>query len=143
MRKLTGLMLATVCVLGACSSKGKAAVQTGHTVHMKAILTSSPFNIGGATQQDCHGLHGYDDFSPGMSVTVKDGTGGIIGAGRLANDVAANGDLVGLVQCPLVGSVDVKDAEFYVVTLGKRGDQTFTQADMDKSGYSVTLQLGS
>jgi hypothetical protein len=115
----------------------------GHTLHVRFVLHATPYNIGGATQRDCIGLHGFEDFRSGISVTVKDGNGAVIGVGSLDNDPTASADLVGLKQCPLVGDITVKNAEFYVVTAGNRGDTTRSAADMKASNYAVELSLSA
>jgi hypothetical protein len=112
-----------------------------HSLGIRFSLITSGSSINGP-ETVCSGSGGYSDFQAGMNVTVHDGNGKIIGAGQLDND--PNSHLAHPnVECDLIGAIDIRDADFYVVTIGKRGDQTYAKADMAKRGYSMELTLGS
>lgn len=104
------------------------------------------------TWDGCFGSGGYDDFGPGMNVTVRDGQGDVVGVGSTeslseadrtgvwADDVTFSED--SSVSCVVKFTVDVKPAEFYSVEVGSRGDLTYSAAELEAAGWHVELSLG-
>ena len=118
----------------------------------------------------CFGDGGYDDFGPGMNVTIRDGDGSIVGTGNtetLENlppeveealddntDTTLPEDLDPLTgavlyakifdgtQCVVQFSVPVKDAEFYAVSVGKRGELSYSKSELEERDWWVELTLG-
>ncbi|MFZ4433862.1 MAG: hypothetical protein ACOYOQ_11780 [Microthrixaceae bacterium] len=111
---------------------------------------------------DCEGTGGYSDFTEGQDLTVRDGQGTIIGAGQVRHptdvtdlqnhSTADERDTFAQVWdklsddssfgCVLVFDVEVKDADFYELTLGRRGTQTWTRAELEAQDFRVSVSLG-
>ncbi len=159
-------ILAGVLAITACGDDAPAA-----KAHIRGTFTLNQQTgmVGGAK---CHGTNGYDDFAPGMDVTVKDGKGEIVGAGAARNisftddsddefllasnkatgwasDDAATAEEIrdGVKHtwgflCTMVFDVEVKDAEFYSVEIGSRGDQTYSRDDLKATDGYLALSLG-
>ncbi|MGY1808554.1 hypothetical protein ACI8AF_14390 [Blastococcus sp. SYSU D00669] len=87
----------------------------------------------------CIGQGGYSDIGPGTPVTIKSGTGEILGAGSLGRGSNASG-----VNC--LWSVIVRDVRlgeaFYSAEVGSRGAITYSQAELAGNGYEFDLSLG-
>lgn len=109
----------------------------------------------------CAGTGGYSDFQAGMNVTVKDGKGNIVGVGSAENlsekdnslDTVSGPDSVfqtaavlGRAQmyktCYLKFTVPIKKADFYAVSVGRRGEVSYSYADLKDRDFVVGLTLG-
>lgn len=169
--RLTIALLATVA-LTACSSGGsefeRAATvttttssTTTTTVAPTTTLPPNPVITGSFTLIDadvagtwnaCAGTNGYDDFGPGMNVTVRDGEGKIVGVGN--TEALTEADRTGIwaddvefsegstVSCVVKFTVEVKPSEFYSVEVGSRGELTYSADELEASGWHVELSLG-
>src|SRR5690606_19505487 len=98
------------------------------------------------TSADCRGKNEFADFAPGMVVTVDDGTGKVLATGKTRNvdagdDAASAAGSSPGVQCVLAFEVGVGDAREYRVTIGTRGTQTYSRADLDADGWKVVFNL--
>lgn len=115
-----------------------------HTLHGTIALVA-PGDIVG-TSADCRGKNEFADFAPGMVVTVDDGTGKVLATGKTRNvdagdDAASAAGSSPGVQCVLAFEVGVGDAREYRVTIGTRGTQTYSRADLDADGWKVVFNL--
>ena len=82
---------------------------------------------------------GYSDIHPGTSVTVRDEAGKILatttlGAGHYES---AEGCVYGFEVA------DLPDAKFYQVEVSHRGEITYSEDELNASGWNVALELGS
>ena len=112
---------------------------------------------------DCEGTGGYSDISSGVPVTVRDQDDNIVGSGTLQNGskkeiarrLAAQGDEVKTVKaaedlvdqidgtfCVLVFDVDVKEAEFYDIQVGKRGKISYSRAQLEDRKWQAAFSIG-
>jgi hypothetical protein len=109
----------------------------------------------------CSGTGGYDDFGPGMNVTVRDGSGNIVGSGRTesfsSDDLPAE-DALDYYMTELQGSasfaknsgftcaikfdVPIESANFYEIEVGKRGGLSYSDSELEENGYWIELVLG-
>jgi hypothetical protein len=85
----------------------------------------------------CIGLGGYDDIMVGARVTVSNQDRTIIGAGALEPIYLPDED-----RCVFTFTIDVPDATFYSIELGRRGELTYSREEMDKAGWHIDLTLG-
>ena len=94
---------------------------------------------------------GYDDFGPGMDVTISNDRGEIIGSTntvplKSAEAGEAGFDLSGYdltSGCTVVWATKVpSDARFYVVKVGRRGELSFSNAEMVENDWKVASSLG-
>ena len=114
---------------------------------------------------ECIGRGGYDDFGPGMNVTVRDGSGNIVGSGgsewfseddlppRDADGddrtelqkAAAAAKLSGEAgrACSVKFDVPIESADFYEIEVGKRGALSYSASELEENGYWVALTLGN
>jgi hypothetical protein len=82
------------------------------------------------------GWGGFADI-PGASVTVKDGTGTIIGVSKLELPIED-----GYSYCLFPFSVTVSDSEFYSIEVSNRGEVTYSRAELESQGWSLKFKLG-
>lgn len=112
--------------------------------------------------EDCRGTGGYDDFGPGMDVTVKNEDGKTIGNGSTRNaapEVLAERLALGEnfddraeaeefvdsgsgAICVVLFEAPVEDAKFYEIEVGRRGGITHSKADLEDQQWYVSLTLG-
>lgn len=85
----------------------------------------------------CVAFGGYDDIQAGAQITVKDQTGTIIGIGELEPIYTVDGD-----RCVFVFSLDVPEATFYTLEMGRRGEQAYSRQDLEQAGWRVDLSIG-
>ncbi len=104
----------------------------------EVIGTFTLTDIGNTRGSDtnCFGDGGYDDIRSGVSVTVRDGAGAVLGTGRL-------GDGVKDLWCTFNFTVaDLPKVDFYSVEVGRRGELTYSFDEMETSGWKVDLSIG-
>ena len=89
----------------------------------------------------CSGTGGYDDIEYGLSVTVRDGSGHVLGTGRLGE-----GKLVGSYlpkSCIFEFSVGgLPEVKFYAVEVGRRGELIYSFEEMRATNWRVAFSLG-
>lgn len=90
------------------------------------------------TGDTCRGGDGYDDIRSGMSVTLRDGEGSVIGTTSLS---------VGRTEEPRTcifefAFTDVPEAEFYAIEAGRRGELTYSAEDLEEQSWTVGLEIG-
>jgi len=113
----------------------------------------------------CSGTGGYGDFGPGMNVTVRDGSGNIVGSGSTESfdsddlpaedadednltdfeEAAAQAESFGEagLACSVKFDVPIKSAEFYEVEIGKRGELSYSDSELKDRDYWISLSLGN
>ena len=116
---------------------------------------------------DCEGEGGYSDFGPGMNVTVRNGEGTIIGSGATrsltaedvpegeSEEVLAGASSFSAAQqnaylsdagfgfgCTVAFELEVPDAEFYEIEVGRRGELSYSRSELEAMDWDVELTLG-
>ena len=111
----------------------------------------------------CSGTDGYDDFGPGMNVTVRDGSGNIIGSGSTesfdsddlpaedadkddltdSQKAAAAAKLAGKAgrACSVKFDVPIESAEFYEIEIGKRGELSYSDSELKDWDYWININI--
>jgi hypothetical protein len=84
---------------------------------------------------------GYGDIGEGTQVVVKDPTGKIIATGALGSGTWKKGDILSSCVHPFTVR-DIPKADFYTLSIGRRGDQTYSRSDLEQRGWRVDLTLG-
>lgn len=140
----------------------------GPTIEGQFTLTDTENVIG--SWDSCSGTGGYSDFGPGMNVTVRDGSGEIIGSSRTramteddyasdaSNDSAeadADNDdedraspaevaetIFDVLGCSVAFEADVSTADFYSIEVGRRGEQNYSYDEMVEKDWTMSLTLG-
>ena len=101
--------------------------------------TFTLFDENGWTTDTCRGDGGYVDIVRGLRVTLTDQDGSVIGTASLPS-----GQTVDRNHCQFSYELaDVPDAEFYTVTIGNRGELTYSFAEMEAMDWQVASELGS
>ncbi len=155
------VLVCAVLLLAACGGGGSGGEQ-----QLTGTVTVKDDDISG-DWDDCSGTGGYDDIRAGLNVTVLDGEGAIVGTGSARNLTEADAGEMTLDkaiedpdapmtlelsaafapaldgECTLVFEVPVKDAEFYVVKAGGRGELSYSHDELEERGWFVQLSLGS
>lgn len=174
MLALVGAGVGVVVLVAAALAVTGTIGNQGHTINGTWTLTGDEGTTEG-NWDSCSGTGGYDDFTAGTPITIRNGEGNIVGSGDVKNftqetlelTVAAQEDYdtgLGLddtgddpaastkdvlekladatVACVLYFTADVDDADYYTLTLSRRGDISFSRADLEKNGWWVALSLG-
>lgn len=123
------------------SGSGTAQIHVRGTLQLgplSAVAASGTAVNGGL----CTAGQGYDDITPGATVTVGGGQGQTLAVGALSAGVERNvDDSLGVLAGDCVFSFDVAVAggqSAYTVTISHRGTQTFTPAQA-AAGIALTL----
>lgn len=97
------------------------------------------FATTGGTATNCYGEGGYDDIKSGVSVTVSDGTGRLLATGNLGSGTrsASGGSCSFSFRIP-----DIKQSDFYSIEVGRRGELSYSHAEMLASDWNVAFSLG-
>jgi hypothetical protein len=87
----------------------------------------------------CTGEGGYSDVSSGTEVVVTDQAGEIVGVGRLREGLIIDVNY----GCRFEFTVDVPPGlPFYTVEVGRRGELTYTLAEMEADRWFLDLSVG-
>jgi hypothetical protein len=133
-------------VLGQSPSAG-SRVRKGSVVRI--VVSDLPtFNLNGTfvlysattgPRDDCRGERGYDDIRSGLTVTVRDGTSRVIATGSLGNGLRSQTGGFCTFKFRISG---IKQADFYSVEVGRRGQLTYSHSNMTANGWTITTELG-
>lgn len=111
-------------------------------------VTFSLYDFTGTSSCD-GGTGGYNDIGPGTDVVIKNNGGKVVGTAQLGDGPssklppATGEDFTpgGCIWSTTVKGVPAGD-DFYTVTVGSRGTQTYSRSDLDKDKWSLDLTLG-
>ncbi len=91
----------------------------------------------------CSGTRVFDDISTGTSLTILDGSGTTLATTQLRlaegfadSDPASN-------VCEFTFSVDLPEANFYTVRIGRRVGPTYSLQDLRDSDWTLDLSIGA
>ena len=110
------------------------------TITITGVFTLIAFPLQTYSDGACGGYldGGYKDIQEGMSVVVKDGNRNIIGMGRLGP-----GKRTHKVSCEFTYQItDLPETKFYVISVGRRGEMTFSLEDLRERGFKISSTLG-
>lgn len=110
-----------------------------HTITGTMTLTDSDnTNLGGT----CAGSGGYSDMRSGTQVVVKDSSSRIIAQSSLQTGKPAEGKFA-KVECVFPFTInDVPESDFYLVSVGHRGEISHSHKELEQSGWEVGFTLG-
>lgn len=149
----------TLAALTACGGSGD---DSGQAITGTASLVSE--DVAG-DWDDCTGTGGYDDFGAGMDVTIRDEDGTIVGSGTTRNltvddqtvttdpeadlspleSAAMGAEMLPFMEgtaCVIWFDVPVEGADFYEVSVGSRGEMTYSRDELEDIEWHVDLSLG-
>jgi hypothetical protein len=131
------ILLLAACSPAATPTPRPTSTAPAHTMMGTFTLGPSSSFIGGT--DFCRGTGAYDDIKAGAEVTVKNESGKIIGTSQLTDQpIRVPED-----KCVLnfqVTSLPVADS--YSIAVGRRGEMTYSYADMQKANWMVALTVG-
>lgn len=102
----------------------------------------------------CYGTSGFRDFGAGMNVTVRDGTGKVIGTDRtrapsaspppdlLPSGISGGGLDVIANTCTVWFEVAATEADFYQLEVGQRVKLTLSRQDLERQAWTLRFDLG-
>jgi hypothetical protein len=85
----------------------------------------------------CRGYGGYGDIGSGLQVTVKDATGRLI-----ASSALRSGRVEGTACVFPFRLTDITRSDYYTFEVGRRGDLTYSHAEMVANGWEAGFVLG-
>jgi PASTA domain len=136
-----GQVLAQDPVAGSTATKGsvvKLTLASGY--ELRGVVKLVDVSISGGAN-DCSGNGGFSDIRGGMTVTVKDGQGNIIGTGQSENGTREPGASYNFV-CRFQFTVrNIPRADFYSVEAGHRGATNFSFAEMEEKKWTVEFTI--
>ena len=114
----------------------------------RTLRGSVPVETGVArtTGKPCTSPRGFEDIATGTEVVVRDQEGRAIGRGALRSGRAVGDrdprDVVGTRQCEFGFEIaQLPDADFYSVSIGRRGEVTYSREDLERMGWVLSLTL--
>ncbi len=126
-------------------------------IGLEFVLLDLDGNVSGTTG-NCYGSGGYDDFGAGMDISIKNQDGKLIGSGstlsyedllveypEYGKTVVGDSDLddEAVIGCAVAALVPVsEEADFYEVSVGRRGTNSTSRKEMEKNDWRVQLSLG-
>jgi hypothetical protein len=131
-----------VAVVGAgafLALAGSGGLGPRHTITGSFTLVDSATEFSSITTigSSCEGTGGYGDVGPGQPATLRDGDGKILAATTLGTGVG------GSTSCRFDFDFQgVPEVPFYSVEVGSRGTISYSLADMQGNGWTVSLTLG-
>jgi hypothetical protein len=150
MRRTAAVMVvAGVLVLGAC---GGASSEASDATTEPARMLSGTFTLSDSSgifhptgAKDCVGKGGYDDVEPGMRVLVADGEGRPLATGQLGTGIyKVHPTFPNIGDCvfPIVVPTPLPRVDFYTVSIGRRGESTYSYAELEAEGWELDFTLG-
>lgn len=97
------------------------------TITMMGQITLTKYSGWDATNDGCSGKGGYSDIGRGTGVTIKAGSGEVVGVGRLARGVVITGGC----QFTWIVADIPGDEQFYTVEISHRGAMTYSRAGVE------------
>ena len=134
------IFVAVVAAAGFIGLNASGALTPHHNVAgtFELIDTKADFPSIQVVGGSCKGTGGYSDLGPGTPVTLKDGEGKVLGATTLGNGSGSTRD------CLFTFSfASVPEASFYSLEVGKRGELTYSLADMQSRSWAIGGTIGS
>jgi hypothetical protein len=87
---------------------------------------------------------GYPDIRPGTAVTVRDGSGTVLGTAALKGGTLRKGALGGREDdCFFSFSLIVPVMDSYRVEVERRGGVNFSRADLERTNWRADLTIGA
>jgi hypothetical protein len=103
------------------------------------LISSGIFAAG---TPECSGEGGYSDIRPGLQVTVKNGSGSIIGKSSLGPN-EYSGENANVVCKYSFKINNVPKADFYQIEVGSRGALSYSFEELRKQDWNVAFSLGN
>jgi len=132
MKLLTALGLTAALLLSGCGGDGTHLI-TG-TITVNGTNMASGVLDGACVWSP----ETFGDIKVGARVTVKDGTGTIIGNSWIEKPIFVSG-----ASCVYPYSVTVSDAESYSVEVGRGRAEYYSKVDLESQGWKIELTLGN
>lgn len=92
--------------------------------------------------ETCSGSGGYSDFGDGMNVTIRDGNGTIIATTSSRDTKWTSLDGVGGLWCRTSFESTADIVDFYEISIGRRGELSYSFDELEAVDFDVALTLG-
>lgn len=135
-RRRTGLIVAAVIAVAVVAGVVMFGM-AGASNTIDGTFTLADSSGFSNTGTGCVGDGGYSDIRPGTAVTVRDGSGTILGTSSLG----PGEELV--VWCQFEFTVaGIPKADFYEIEVGRRGSLSYSYDEMARNDWNVSFSLG-
>lgn len=138
------VLLAASGVAALGLATGLALLLTGGSTDLKVTFSLQDFF---GTSGCEGGTGGFSDVGPGTDVVVRGGEGQVIGTAQLGDGPSVSmseGIDEGVGGC--IWSTTVADIptgeDFYSISVGGRGEQTYSKEQLEEGQWEVSLELG-
>ncbi len=141
MRRCAAVAAVLAVLLASCSNGHKPALPPRHQL-------SGEYAVHGVYPHRSEGMPckakdvGYPDIRPDTPVTVRDGTGALLGRTTLGNGTLRRTILI-RDDCVHRFSLTVPDRGAYEIEVGTRGSLAFSRADLERNQWEVSLGIGN
>lgn len=132
---VVGLLAVVVLIV---ATRGGGA-EENHRISGSFVLVDEDIFPGFLGGKGCEGRGGYDDVTEGLQVLVKDGQGEAVATSRLGEGIANTSKTV----CSFPFSIEVPDAKFYEISVGRRGSLSYSKGDLEARDWRVEFSLGT
>ena len=133
------ILIAVVTGGGFLALRGGGSLAPRHTVAGTLQLTLTDFGSPSFRQSggSCEGAGGYADISAGVGVSLKDGEGNLLAASTLSPGKSSS------LRCTFAFTLgNVPEVPFYSIEVGRRGELSYSLADLRAMGWTLQLSLG-
>lgn len=119
-----------------------APIETAATITIYGTFAVGDIAGDSVTQDGdfCFTSGGFSDIGSGTDITVLDGSGIVIATSRLERPVTLEGQTWACVFPFIIENVPAVD--FYTIEVGRRGDLTYSAAELQAADYHLDLTLG-
>ena len=136
-------IVALALILAACSGSGSSPSEEASPSEQVRPTLTGTFTLhderGWTAGGTCRGGGGYSDILVGMGMTLRDGEGTVLGTSRLSTGTASDDGKACVFE---FGFEAVPPADFYAIDAGRRGEQTYSAAELEQQDWTISLGIG-
>lgn len=142
--RLAGLETRVAVLETAVATSPAVAATTGQTYTLTVMIgvLGTTSNTMVSADGACMGYGAYSDLTDAFVITVRDGTGNVIGTGQVSETSGSRSGASSTVCVLKVVINDLPDTAFYTLEMGKRGSPTYSFEDLASKRWIVNVTVG-